>query len=102
GGPAPLDPVLAPATTASSPPVSEGDGGRPAGDWAALRRRMRELGVGRYWSEGRPDGPARFHCLIPLAGAAVGQHIEAEGDDDLQAAEAALRRVALWRATETP
>jgi hypothetical protein len=101
GGPAPLDPGLA-AATDPGPPAPDGDG-RPAGDWAALRRRMRELGVGRYWVEGQPDGPVRFHCIIPLAGThAVGQHFEAEGEDDLQAAEAALRRVALWRATETP
>ena len=70
-------------------------------DWASLRSRMRELGVSRYWVEGEPNGPARFRCVIPLAGRrAVGQQFEAEGDDDIQAADAALRRVALWRATE--
>jgi hypothetical protein len=71
--------------------------------WIAVRHRMRELGVARYWLEGEPDGPVRFRCVIPLAGRrAVGQQFEAEGDDDLQAAEAALRRVALWKATEVP
>jgi hypothetical protein len=100
GGPPRLDPILAPAAAAPSPPEPEA---RPAGDWAALRRRMHELGVGRYWIEGEPAGVVRFRCVVPLAGArAVGQLFEAEGEDDLQAAEAALRRVALWRATETP
>ena len=59
------------------------------------------MGVSRYWIESEPGGPARFRCLIPLAGnRAVSQHFEAEGDDEFQAADAALRRVALWRATE--
>ena len=70
-------------------------------DWAGVRRALRELGVSRYGTEGEPGGRARFHCVIPLAGRrAVGQHFEAEGDDELQAARAALRRVALWRVTE--
>jgi hypothetical protein len=39
--------------------------------------------------------------LIPLAGRqAVAQRFEAEGVDVLQAAQATLRRVALWRATQ--
>jgi hypothetical protein len=71
-------------------------------DWSDLRRTMRALGVSRYGLEGEPGGRVRFHCVIPLAGRrAVGQHFEAEGDDDLQAAQATLRRVALWRAAET-
>jgi hypothetical protein len=74
---------------------------RPAGDWAELRRQMRALGVARYGIEGEPGGRVRFHCLIPLVGRrAVGQQFEAEGNDEIQAAQAALRRVALWRATE--
>lgn len=70
-------------------------------DWASVRRAMKSLGVARYGIEGDPIGRVRFHCVIPLAGRrAVGQYFEAEGDDDLQAAQAALKRVALWRATE--
>ena len=62
---------------------------------------MRALGISRYEVDGEPGGRVRFRCLIPLAGRrAVGQQFEGEGDDDFQAAEAALRRVALWRATE--
>jgi hypothetical protein len=62
---------------------------------------MRALGVARYGIEGEPGGKVRFHCLIPLAGRrAVGQQFEAEGNDEIQAAQAALKRVALWRATE--
>jgi len=79
--------------------ASRGDGG----DWAEIRRKMRELGVSRYGIEGEPGGRVRFHCIIPVAGRrAVGQHFEAEGDDELQAAATTLRRVALWRATDTP
>ncbi|WP_406698107.1 hypothetical protein V5E97_04540 [Singulisphaera sp. Ch08] len=76
---------------------------RPASDWIEIRRRMAALGVSRYGIEGEPNGKVRFHCVIPLAGRrAVAQQFEAEGDDELQAAEVALRRVALWRATENP
>jgi hypothetical protein len=72
-----------------------------AQDWGNLRRRMKELGITRYEIEGDPSGRSRFRCLIPLAGRrAVGQQFEGEGDDDFQAADSALRRVALWRATE--
>jgi hypothetical protein len=72
-----------------------------AQDWGNLRRRMKDLGITRYEIEGDPSGRSRFRCLIPLAGRrAVGQQFEGEGDDDFQAADAALRRVALWRATE--
>jgi hypothetical protein len=73
----------------------------PAGTWADVRRRLRELGASRYWLEGEPGGLARFRCVIPLAGQrAVAQQFEGEGDDDLQAAEIALRRIVLWRATQ--
>jgi hypothetical protein len=72
-----------------------------AQDWGNLRRRMKDLGITRYEIEGDPSGRSRFRCLIPLAGRrAVGQQFEGEGDDDFQAADSALRRVALWRATE--
>ena len=70
-------------------------------DWQEVRRALKVRGVSRYGTDGEPGGRVRFHCLIPLAGRrAVGQHFEAEGDDEFQAARAALRRVALWRATE--
>lgn len=81
--------------------ASLADTAAPAGEWADVRAAMRALGVSRYGIEGEPAGRVRFHCVIPLAGRrAVGQHFEAEGDDDLQAARAALKRVALWKATE--
>jgi hypothetical protein len=62
---------------------------------------MQVLGISRYTIEGQPGGRVLFSCLIPLAGRqAVTQRFEAEGDDALQAARAALRRVALWRASQ--
>jgi hypothetical protein len=70
-------------------------------DWTEVRHALRTLGVSRYGIDGEPGGRVRFHCVIPLAGRrAVGQHFEAEADDELQAARAALRRIALWRASE--
>lgn len=74
---------------------------RVLSDWNEVRQKMRALGVSRYGIDGEPGGRVRFHCIIPLAGKrAVSQHFEAEGDDELQAAAATLRRVTLWRATE--
>ena len=97
-----LDAKAAKAEPPPKPRAEPAEAPNPAG-WDGLRRRMKALGVARYWCEGEPGGPARFRCVIPTAGGrAVSQHFEAEGDDDLQAAEAALRRVALWKATEQP
>jgi hypothetical protein len=59
--------------------------------------------VTRYTIEGEPGGRVVFSCLIPLAGRqAVSQRFEAEGEDEFQAAQGALRRIALWRATRQP
>ena len=66
--------------------------------WSA---RCRSLGVSRFTIEAEPGGRVVFSCLIPLAGRqAVTQRFEAEGDDIVQAAHAALRRIGLWRATQ--
>lgn len=74
----------------------------PASDWASLRRKMQVLGVTRYTIEGELAGHVTFSCLIPLAGRqAVTQRFEAEGEDELHAARAAIRRVALWRAAQS-
>jgi hypothetical protein len=64
---------------------------------------MQALGVSRFTIESQPGGPAVYSCLIPLVAGrqAVAQRFEAEGQDALQAARAALRRVALWRASQT-
>ncbi len=92
GGPE-VDP--APASVSTPAPA-------PARDWLEIRGRMKALGVSRYTVEGEADGRVRFSCVIPVPGVrAVGHHFEAEGDDEYGAAEAALRRVALWRATES-
>lgn len=70
--------------------------------WPEVRRTLKSLGVTRYGTEGDTSGRVRFYCLIPLAGRkAVGQYFEAEGDDELEAAQAAMRRIGLWRATAT-
>ncbi len=87
----PPDPVPAPATSPAASPR----------DWGEIRRRLRASGVARYTIEAETEGRVRFSCVIPVDGLrAVGHHFEADGDDEYQAAEAALRRVALWRATE--
>jgi hypothetical protein len=99
---APVQLALAEAAPpASATPTAPAPAAGAVGDWAEVRRTMRTLGVSRYGIEGEPNGRVRFHCVIPVAGRrAVGQHFEAEADDDLQAARACLHRVALWRATE--
>jgi hypothetical protein len=65
---------------------------------------MQALGVSRFTIEGQPGGPVVFSCLIPLVPGrqAVAQRFEAEGPDVFHAAQAALRRIALWRATQVP
>jgi hypothetical protein len=70
-------------------------------DWIVLQQKLRALNVSRFTIEGEPSGRVLFSCLIPLAGRqAVAQRFEAEGDDMIQAAQATLRRIALWRATQ--
>ena len=85
--------------------TSTRDGTNPSGsppDWAALRRKMQSLGVTRYTIEGEPGGRVVFWCLIPLAGRqAVSQRFEGEGDEEFHAAQAAIRRITLWRATRS-
>ena len=64
---------------------------------------MRIMGVSRFTIDGEPGGHVVFGCLIPLAGRqAISQRFEAEGEDVIQAAHAALRRIVLWRATHVP
>jgi hypothetical protein len=100
--PAPPDGLAPPAPMPAAPrpaptPDTPGDD-----DWAALARKMQALGISRFSIEGQPGGRVVFACLIPLAGRqAVAQRFEAEGDDALRAARATLRRVALWRASQT-
>jgi hypothetical protein len=103
GAPPPPD-VPAPAPDASPSPSPRSEPASPStggDDWAALDRKMQNLGVSRFTIEGQPGARVVFSCLIPLAGRqAVTQRFEAEGEDGFQAAQAALRRVALWRATQ--
>jgi hypothetical protein len=97
--PAPAPPEgLRPPTPAPAPPPSVKPGDD---DWATLARKMQALGVSRFTIEGQPGGRVVFSCLIPVAGRqAVAQRFEAEGEDAVQAARAAMRRVALWRAAQ--
>jgi len=118
-----LDPHVAPAILdslaallPSTPPVSGSSlpsssrspsAAKSVGDsgdeWAVLERKMQSLGVSRFMIEAEPGGRVVFSCLIPLAGRqAIAQRFEAEGDDMVQAAHAALRRIGLWRATQAP
>ena len=84
----------------SSIPKSIGDS---RNEWSVLESKMQTLGVSRFMIEAEPGGRVVFSCLIPLAGRqAVAQRFEAEGDDIIQAARAALQRVGLWRATQAP
>jgi hypothetical protein len=101
--PAPAPPEgLTPAAPAPAPPQPRPTPEAPGDDdWTTLARKMQALGVSRYTIEGLPGGRVLFSCLIPLAGRqAVTQRFEAEGADAVQAARAALRRVALWRAAQ--
>ncbi len=68
--------------------------------WSELRKKLKDLGVARYTLEAETEGRVRFRCVIPVEGLkAIGHHFEAEGDDEHQAVEAALKRIALWKAT---
>jgi hypothetical protein len=70
-------------------------------NWAVIERKMQHLGISRYTIDGQPGDRVVFSCLIPVAGRqAIAQRFEAEGDDMVQAAQAALRRITLWRATQ--
>ena len=98
------DPAAKPAETGTEPPAAAtpDETAIPVSptSWRDVRRTLKSLGVTRYGTEGDTSGRVRFYCLIPLAGRkAVGQHFEAEGDDELEAAQSAIRRIGLWRAT---
>jgi hypothetical protein len=70
-------------------------------DWSVIERQMQSLGITQFTIDGEPGGRVVFSCLIPVAGQqAIAQRFAAEGDDIMQAAQAALRRIALWRATQ--
>ena len=102
--PAPASPAPMPAPAPMPMPMPQpqpGSGRTGDVEWSTLARKMQEMGVSRYTIEGQPGGRVVCSCLIPLAGRhAVAQRFEAEGDDAAQAARAALRRVALWRASQ--
>lgn len=97
-------------STASHPPrpeapPSSGDALSTANTdrWSQMIQRMETLGVKRYWIEGVPGGTVLFRCTVPTeTTSTVSQQFEAEGDDIVNAAESALRRITLWRATENP
>ncbi len=97
----PLDPVTRLASLERPEPAKSSDSTSALPDWAALRKKMKSLGVTRYTIEGETDGQVRFSCVIPVDGLkAVGHQFEAEADDEYHAAEAALKRVTLWKATQ--
>ncbi len=100
--PAKADPVARLASAGGLEPASTPAGSTgPGRDWAEARRRLKALGVSRYTIDAEAGGRVRFSCVIPVDGLrAVGHHFEAEGDDEFQAIDATIRRVALWKATE--
>jgi hypothetical protein len=98
----PLDSVTRLASLERPDPSPSSSPSAGSRDWATIRKKMKDLGVARYTIEGEADGHVRFSCVIPVEGLkAVGHHFEAEADDEYQAAEAALKRVALWKATSS-
>jgi hypothetical protein len=99
----PSSPSSPPSGSPSSSHTPASNSLRNAGeDWAALQRKLQALSVSRFTIEGEPGGRVVFSCLIPLAGhRAVAQRFEAEGDDVAAAMQATLRRIALWRATQS-
>lgn len=91
-------------TTNGSPlpgrPLAE-PAGKQSNDWQIIIHKMQRLGVSKYTLEGETGGRVVFSCLIPVAGRqAIAQRFEAEGSDLSQAAEATLRRIILWQATQ--
>jgi hypothetical protein len=100
-------PAVPAASPSASKPLKDPSSSPPApapaaaGDWTAIRQKLQSLGVRRYTIDGEPEGRVRFSCLVPVAGRqAVSQHFEAQGDDELQAARAVIRRITLWRAAQ--
>jgi hypothetical protein len=88
-------PASLPPSSTPKPVVNGSD------DWAVIERKMQSLGVSRYTIDGEPGVRVMFSCLIPLAGRqAIMQRFEAEGDDVVEAAQATLRRITLWRAAQ--
>jgi hypothetical protein len=97
-----LVPLNRPADASSppSPSVPKTDGVRHD-DWEIIVHKMQTLGVSRFSVEGEAGGRVVFSCLIPLAGKqAVTQRFEAEAGDPVTAAQAAFRRIALWRGAQ--
>ena len=74
-----------------------------AGDeWTLVESRMQTLGVSHFTVEGKPGGLVVFACSIPVAGQqVVSERFEAEAESVLQAAQAAIQRIVLWREPES-
>ncbi len=96
-------PTSEPEASPSPAPAPSRSPAPPASDsaWDALKQAMTARGVTRFWAEGEPSGSVTFRCVVPLAGrGAIAQQFEAQGDNVLSAAEATLKRIDLWKATE--
>ena len=96
-------PLNRPADGAISAAVTLPEAARgPSSDWEIIVGKMQCLGVSKFTLEGETGGRVVFSCLIPVAGRqAIAQRFEAEGSDMNHAAQATLRRITLWRATQT-
>ena len=91
----------------ASPPAQSSTGRKSTrvaeDEWTILESRMQTLGVSRFTLRANRGDPIVFACLIPVAGRqAVTERFEAEGDDVIHAAQSVLRRIVLWRATQSP
>ena len=99
-GSAPAAAIVGGQSSPREVPITNGGNSR-MGDWSSLRKKLAAQGVARYRVEVDLDGKTSFSCVIPIVGRrSVGQHFEAEGDDEFQAAETVLKRIVLWKASE--
>ena len=79
-------------------PEQLGVGARPADDdWAAIHRRLQQLGVVTFQADRLSPDVIQFTCLLPTADPAKTHRIEAHGATEVEAARRALDEAQRWR-----